>query len=209
MTPARAKRVSLLAAVLFAGLSMLAWAQPWSHLRLDVAGTASDIVANGADASLPVMALALAALACTAALAMAGKAWRIILAVLLVLLGAGVAVAAALAASDPAAGMLAPVGEATAIGGENAIRQVIATGEITVTAWPIVAMVGGVGIALSGAVAMFTAHRWAGGGSRYDRDASGEHTAEEAAGDTRVSQWDALSAGDDQTDEQTTSGRVD
>lgn len=209
MNPRTSKRLSLAAPVVFAGLAMLAWTQPWAHLRLHVEGAAADITATGSDASLPVMALSLAAIACTAALAMAGRAWRIVLALVLVALGAGIAVAAGLAWADPAGGLIAPVGEATAIGGENAIREVIATGEITGTAWPLVALGGGVGVALAGAFAALTSRTWASGGRRFDRDASAEQVEDEAVGDTRVSQWDALSAGDDPTDEESATRQVD
>lgn len=209
VSPRLSKRLSLLGPVVFAALAMIAWTQPWAHLVLDVEGTSADITASGSDASLPVMALSLAALAGTAAMAMAQRSWRLILAILLVLLGAGIAVTASLAYGDPAAGLLAPVGEATAIGGENAIRQVIATGEVSGTAWPLIAAIGGVGVALSGAFAAITSRSWASGGRRFDRDASSEQEADEAVGDTRVSQWDALSAGDDPTDEESPTRQVD
>ena len=195
MTGRAAKRATLLLLLAGAGLAMLAWTQPWAGLRLD---DGVELAGAGADASPATMALSAAALAAVAALAIAGPAFRLVMGALAIAVGA-LTVWTALAV-DAYRALGAEVRRHTALFDEAAVRAVIDAGEGGLTAWPIVAAIGGALIAVAGALAIATGRRWPAAGRRYSTSRLAPADGKPAGLASRVDQWDALSAGDDPTD---------
>lgn len=206
MTGRRLKSAAILAIVLLAALELTASTQTWSTLSLvPTAGDGGDIDVVGTVAAPALSALALAGLALAAALAIAGPAFRVVLGLLQVVLGASVVLAAATAIADPVRAGSALVTEATAIAGQESVAALVDGS--TATAWPVVALVCGASTALLGVVVLVTVRRWpdarAKRASRFepaDGYGHGASTVETEDGviDPVVS-WDDLSRGDDPT----------
>ncbi|GMA97029.1 hypothetical protein GCM10025881_38530 [Pseudolysinimonas kribbensis] len=135
MSPARLRGVSLAVVALLAGLEFLAWSQTW--FRIALAPHALDIGGDVAGAALP--ALALASLALVLALALAGPAFRIILALLEALLGVGVITVTSFALANPLVASAPSITKATGLSGSTAAYA----GDVAATGWPVVAIVGG------------------------------------------------------------------
>lgn len=206
MTGTRGKALTLVLLAAFAGIAMLAWTQTWVRVDEGPIEATGGIAATGKDAAAAVLPLGLAVLAVVAVLGMAGRVWARIGAVLAALLGAGIAAVAAVRLSDPIGGLIAPTSAATGIGGTQALRDTIVQWPLHLSAWPIVALIAGIGIVLVAIVALATAHTWPQPSRRYDRDAhagtpAGEGRTASHSPDRhdRVEQWDALSSGDDPT----------
>lgn len=191
----RARRVRMLALllpVLAASAAFLAWSQPW------VAATLDDgrVVVAGGDVAAPALPpLALAALALVGALALAGPVFRVILGLLQSLLGAGVIAQAALVLTAPLAAAAPRVTEATGVAGLDGV-QVLVTG-LSVSVWPVVALVAGIAALVFGLGIAATARRWPERTRKYDAVRTVA-----VGGDGRLDRldaWDALSDGDDPT----------
>lgn len=201
MTGKRAKQFSLLGLLAGAGLALVALTQPWAALGLHTDEFEREFTHSGGDSGTAIMGLAIAALAATGALAIAGRIFRYVIAVLTLGLGVGISVAAGVAMGNPSAGFSAEVRRFSGITDDAGIREIIAQGTVSTTAWPIAALVAGILIALAALGIIPTAHRWPGGDRKYDRSRFEPVTEpDESAENDRVSQWDALSAGDDPTD---------
>ncbi|MFT4123937.1 MAG: Trp biosynthesis-associated membrane protein [Microbacteriaceae bacterium] len=181
-----------------AGLAFLAWTQSW--IVVDVTGTGTgEVSADGASAAPAVTALALAQLALCGALAIAGRAVRRLLALVQLLLGAGIAAQAATAIARPLDAAASAIAEATGVRG-----GAVPHGEITLTAWPGLALAAGVALVALGVAVLVTAGRWPGPARRYQQAAPVADAGETGAtgeygeyGD--VASWDALSRGEDPT----------
>ncbi|MGO1544900.1 MAG: Trp biosynthesis-associated membrane protein [Gulosibacter sp.] len=201
MSGKQLKRLSLFGGLLFAGLAMLSLTQPWAVLSLSTSEFDQDFTHSGGDSGTAIMAFALATLAAVGALAIAGRVFRYVIAALTVVLGVGAAIAAGVAMSDPAAGFGAEIRQFSAITDEAGVREIIAQGQITTTFWSVVALIAGIGIAIIGALVLATAHRWPTTGRKYSRTRLSEDgTPTIIEENDRVSQWDALSEGDDPTE---------
>lgn len=177
-----AKRVLLLAIAAAGGLLILAWSQTWFDLELVDERT---LTVPGTTAASGVLAAGIAGLAVSAALTIAPVILRHVLGALAAVvggIGAGVAI---VAMTDPVQASAALITEETGQAGTGAIRALIAAAHTT--AWPWVAVVGGVLAMAAGAAVIVTARRWPAGGSRYERTT------------TRPDDWDALTGGDDPT----------
>lgn len=187
MTPGRLRLIAFAAIVLEAGLVALAWSQPWYGMRLS--GTTLEVGGDVAGGAL--LPLGLASLALVAALALAGPVFRVILGVLDALLGVCVVVVANWSLSDPVAASFPFLVDALGLSGQEAIRDAV-TGS-TSTAWPVVGLVGGILMVLTGLAIAATARAWPTTASRYSR--SRLHSTD----GTAIDDWDALSEGDDPT----------
>lgn len=192
MTPRRVKLILLVAGLAASAVTLLAWTQTWFSVVL-VSGTALEV--HGDVAAGALAALALSGIALTAALAIAGPVFRLILGVLEVAIGGLVIGSSAGALADPIAAVAVTVTNATAESGEESIRGLVST--VSATGWPGVALVAGVALALVGAAVLVTSRRWPNSSRRYqsvrfrDADAPADRSA--------VSAWDALSDGHDPT----------
>ena len=205
MPGGRRLKLGLILGVLAAsGLALLSWTQVWIVAGVATSGSAQEhLEVTGTTASPALTALALAGLALGAALTIAGPIIRVVLGLLEVLLGASVFLGGFLALRDPAGASAAAVTDATGISGKESI--VVALVDLTVSAWPFVALASGVFMALVGVGIVVTARRWPGPTTRYQsvrlepaRPTGADDTAEAPPRDA-VDDWDELSRGDDPT----------
>ncbi|MFN3706900.1 Trp biosynthesis-associated membrane protein [Microcella sp.] len=189
MTPERRRLIAIVAPLLAAGLALLAWTQVWVVLDL---GGGLAVEARGETAAATVPALALALLALTAALALVGRTPRILLAIVQLGLGVGIAAASLAVLTDPVGRGGPAVTAVTGVDGDAGIAALVAAS--SVTGWVSLAIVAGVLAALSGVLTAATAHRWPERVRRYDAPDGGAAPRTDRLGD-----WDALSDGDDPT----------
>lgn len=201
MSAKRVKLYSVVGLLVGAGIAMLTLTQPWAMLGLHTSEFERDFSHSGGDTGTAIMGLAIATLAAAGALTIAGRLFRYVIGILTVGLGVGIAVAAGVGAADPAAGFGPEIRQFSGITDDAGVREIISQGTIATTSWSFIALAAGVVIAIVGIVALVTAHRWPGSARKYSRtrvEAVDEST--EVIDDDRISQWDALSMGDDPTD---------
>lgn len=190
MTPSRLRLISMVAIVVEAALVSLAWSQTWFLLRLSGAEyTVGGDIAGGA-----LLPIALASLTLVLALALAGPVFRVILGVLDALLGVCVVAVAVWSLSDPVRASLPVLVDATGLtGDEQAFLDEIAS--TVTTAWPYVGLAAGILMIVTGLAIAVTSRAWPVSGAKYSR------TRAETADGTAIHDWDALSEGDDPTDD--------
>jgi|GEM_PF-172072 len=225
----RSKYVALLALVVGSGLTLLSATQTWFSVHLtDVGSHVGILGVPGSTAAPALTALALAGLALTAALAIAGPIFRIVLALLGMLLGVSVLISAGSALADALRDSSSVITTATGVAGEASIRRLVDA--VDVQFWPWLAVVGGALIVLANAAVIVFSRLWPGSSRKYQtrfagadgRDAAaalgiadtpesddeearavaeGETAAEPATldRDTAIDSWDELSRGDDPT----------
>jgi len=191
MTPARRKAISLAGIAVLAALIFLAWSQPW--FQLTVRGEPLTVGGDVAAGALPP--LALASLALVLALAIAGPFFRVVLGGLDALIGVAVITTAGFALAHPAAASEAAVTKATGISGTASTTALI-TAQST-SGWPVVAIVVGVLVVLTGVAVAVTARAWPASGRKYTRT---RLATPEGAEPDPVQEWDALSEGEDPTE---------
>lgn len=152
------------------------------------------IEVTGSDAATAVAALAVVALAGSLAAMIAGKVARYIIAVILLLVGAGIIASAVSVLVDPVAAASTKVGEATGLNAAGA--------DYALSIWPYVAVLGGIILIINAAVLAVAGRHWA-GSRKYARDA--QAVRDQAAAPSgngqidEISGWDSLSRGDDPT----------
>ena len=190
MTGARLKLISLVAIALLAALIFADWSQTW--FTLTVQGKPFPV--SGQVAGSALSALALASLALIAALAIAGRFFRVVLGVLLALLGVCVVAVSAFAIGNPVVAATSAITKATGVAGTQSVAKLVTA--TSVTAWPVVAIVLGVLLTLLGLAIAPTARSWPDSGRKYTRS---RLTTADAEAQDPVSEWDALSEGDDPT----------
>ena len=195
MSGSRLKSLTLLVALVGAGLALLSWSQTWFELRISdpvTQGGGDPIEVGGGIASPALAALGLAGLALVAALAIAGPFIRVLLAVIQVLLGGSIVLASAIALGDPVKAVAPAVTDATGVAGSEPTAALVAS--VDPTAWPWVAVAGGVLVVLAGLATLVTGGRWPGSSRRYSTTRLAEADAGGGAGAGAV-------AGVDDTDE--------
>lgn len=186
MDAGRLKLLTILAGGLLGALTLIAWTQPWFGLTLT---SGQSLAVAGQVAAPALSALGLASLALVAALAIAGRVFRIVLAALEVVIGVLVVVSAVAALSTPVAASSATITDAVGESGADALAALVAS--VSVTAWPYLAVAFGALSALVGVVVLVTSRGWRGPTRRYEATA--------VADDSAAGNWDALSAGKDPT----------
>lgn len=206
MTGRRLKYTSILAIVLVAAVNLTASTQPWFTLTLVPTSGSTAIRVDGTVAAPALTALSLSSLALAAALAIAGPAFRVVLGVLQVLLGACIALSAWTALADPVIAGSSLVTDATAIAGSESVAALV--DGTTSTAWPVITLIAAVITALVGVFTLATLRRWPGTGkkkrvSRFEPADGYGHGASTVSTDDGeidpVVSWDELSRGDDPT----------
>lgn len=191
----RVKYTLILASLLLAALVLLAWTQTWLTVHLIAGAPTASVPVDGNVAAPALAALALAGLALTAALSIAGLLFRIVLGVLDALLGACIAFSAILVLTAPVAASEPAVTAATGVAGSESIAEVVSATSLTV--WPVFTLVTGILLVLVGLGVALTARRWPSSSRKYsavrlepvDRDEMPD----------AVDSWDELSRGDDPT----------
>jgi uncharacterized membrane protein (TIGR02234 family) len=194
MTPSRLRGLLLGATALLAGVVFLGWSQPWFTLALTASsGDPAPLEVRGDVAASALVPLALTLLAIVAALALAGPVLRTVFGVLEALVGGCVVAVAAVTLADPVAASAPAITEVTGVGGPESIAELVQS--VTTSGWPAVSITGGALAALVGILVAITARRWPVSGRRYTRT----RIAPADAASDAVSEWDALSGGDDPT----------
>jgi hypothetical protein len=190
VTGGRLKLLSLVGIALLAVLLFAAWSQNW--FTLTVQGKPFPV--SGQVAGSALSALALASLALIAALAIAGRFFRVVLGILQALLGVCVIVVSAFAIANPVVSATAAITKATGIAGTQSVAKLVTA--TSITAWPVVAIVLGVLLTLLGLAIAPTARSWPESGRKYTRS---RLVSPDADSLDPVQEWDAMSDGDDPT----------
>ncbi|MGN6127936.1 MAG: Trp biosynthesis-associated membrane protein [Humibacter sp.] len=197
---------AIIVALIGSGLALSASTQTWYTLHLTAAaGHAATLAVPGSTSAPAVAALSVAGIAFAGALALAGRVLRYVLAVLGLVLAASIIGSAVSAMADPAGSSIAVVTKATGIAGDASVRAVIASADAT--AWPALALTGGILLALAAVIVLVFGHTWPSASRRYGamKDAAepvkGETDAHLSARDAAIDDWDELSRGDDPTDD--------
>ncbi|WP_341954834.1 Trp biosynthesis-associated membrane protein [Salinibacterium sp. TMP30] len=183
----RSRLIVLAGLVLLGATVMLSWTQTWFTIVVND-GTAVDVL--GSDAVGSLAALALAVFALVAALSLSSVIVRRVLGVVAAGVGGAVILVTQSALEDPLRASSSLITEATGISGAQSLRGLVDV--VSVSGWPVPAIVGGGLIVVIGLFATFSAHRWPVATKKYDR-------ATTVVADDPASQWDAQSRGIDPT----------
>ncbi|WP_166871909.1 MULTISPECIES: Trp biosynthesis-associated membrane protein [unclassified Salinibacterium] len=183
------KTTAILAGLIIGGVELIAATQTWVQLQLT---SGLSLAVSGETAAPALAAIGLAGLALAAALSLAGPVFRVILGILQLLVSATVLLMTALAIIDPLAASASAVTDATGVGGNDSVTALVAT--VQLTAWPWIVLVLGVLGALLGLGILITTRHWPRTGRKYQAV-----RFEQAAGESSVDDWDALSDGQDPT----------
>ena len=185
--------VALLSGALGAAVALLATRQQWSQGTATVAGGAFPLTAKGSDVTGVPAALAIVGLAALVAVFAVRRAGRFVVATLLALSGAGIVAAALLGASDSSA-----LDEQAAQASGDTAASVDA---LSHTAWPYVAVVGGVLIQVAGLLALRYGRLWPAMSGRYERGTTPQPRRKAPAVDPDRPEdlWKALDRGEDPT----------
>jgi len=191
-----------------AGLVVLAVRQPWAHAVFTPPRPlpAQDIAVTGQQLVPLAGALALAALACLAAVIATRSVARRAAGVLLAVLGAGAAVAAlaglrasAVLAAARASALSGPLGGSTTGGspGGGAVHEIVIAGPgraiMAGASWRAVAVLGAVAIVLAGLATVWRGPRWPVMSARFERHPSPQRRTDSAT------MWESLSRDVDPT----------
>jgi uncharacterized membrane protein (TIGR02234 family) len=217
MTPAWARKPTLVLLIAVLALAVFgATTQTWITVNLDPdqlgqAGGRNTLPVQGSKAATAVTALAVVALAGGLAASIAGRIARILITAIIILASAGIIAAATTVLSDPLAAAQGSIAAATGVTGGSA--------EVSVTAFPVLAVVAGALLGL-GALLIMPAGRYWKSRTKYDAAggaAAGAGTGAAAAGAAsdaapatggvtapagpvdEIDSWDRLSRGDDPT----------
>lgn len=191
--PARSRRarlVAVLAILAGSALALIAGTQPWFTFTTD-AGT---VQASGEAAAPGIAGLALAGLALGAALTLAGPVFRHVFGALEVAIGLGIGASTVAALVAPYGSAGAAVTALTGVSGTDSVESLVTA--LSVTAWPFVALAAALVAVATGVWVLLTARRWPGPTRRYQAVRLAADEPRSAAAD-----WDALSGGDDPTDD--------
>lgn len=163
----RAKYLTLLVIVAASGLVLLAATQTWFSVALtDTADHGATIAVAGSAAAPALTALALAGLALTAALAIAGPVFRLVLALLGVLLGGSILFSAGSALADPLRASSSAVTTATGVAGQASVARLV--DGVATSLWPWAAIAGGVLLILGSAAVVVLSRLWPGSSRKYE-----------------------------------------
>ena len=190
----RAKFLMLLGVALCGALALIAGSQPWVSFMLDGTHSLETVSGNAANPAIAPIAIALVAAAL--ALTIAGQVFRRVLGVLIAALGAGLAALSIGVVSEPFNAIAGRVTELTGLSGGSPGAGIAWE---SVGGWAYLSVVAGIVAAVFGLLVTFLSGRWAAAGRKYD---SSPRPAAPAAGSDRISDWDALSGGDDPTAEE-------
>ncbi|MFC5338118.1 Trp biosynthesis-associated membrane protein [Leucobacter denitrificans] len=193
------KAILILLVVVGGGLGLLASVQVWIQVEFLTGVSAVErIEVTGQQASPAITLISLAALAAALVLTIAGPVFRKVIGLLVLVLGAGLAAVGTSIALSPIDGARSQIAESTGISGDS---YDLLVASISSSAWPTITAVIGVLLGILGVCVLILSGRWKTAGRKYDSgtDGSKKKTRTSEPGD-RISEWDALSDGDDPTD---------
>ncbi|WP_344096598.1 TIGR02234 family membrane protein [Streptomyces stramineus] len=190
----RSVGVALLSGAAGAALVLLSGGRTWAEGTTTAARSVITKQASGQDVTGLPGGLAIAALATLVAVFAVRGVWRTVVAEALAVCGAGIVAAAVTGATDTAAldEKAAKANGLTSAAIEN----------VTHTAWPWVALAGGVLILIAGLLALRHGRHWPAMSSRYERDGTPRPRRARAAApdpDRPEELWKALDRGEDPT----------
>lgn len=191
--PDRARRErgwALVLALLGAVLGLLSSSRTWVSAQVedDLAGRLA-VQASGRQAAPVVAAVCLVALAAAVAVLIGRRLGRTVSGALLVLAGAAATTAAVSTARSPLGAVAVAVSRPTGRPGA------VAT-DVRLTAWPWVAVAGGLLMVVAGVLVVLRARRWAAPSQRYEAPAAQVPSVDD---DDPRETWNALTRGDDPT----------
>lgn len=191
----RSLAVALVSGAAGAALVLLASSRTWAEGTAAVAQGTLPQRADGDDITGLPGALAVVGLAALVAVFAVRRTGRVVVSGLLALCGAGIVVSALVGASDTAA-LEDKASRATGLT-NSAIH------DVAHTAWPWVALAGGLLLLLAGALALGYGRHWPAMSGRYERTGAARAGARRAAAPTDPDRpedlWKALDRGEDPT----------
>jgi hypothetical protein len=191
--PVWARKSTLVLVIAAMGLAAFGTTtQTWLTVHLDPAqlgqavNSQDGLQVQGSKAATTVTALALVALAGGLAASIAGRIARWIITAIIVLASVGIVAAAVTVMADPLAAAQGSIAAATGITGSSV--------QVSVSAFPALAVVAGVLLGLSALLIIPGGRHWK-ARTKYDAAAAG---ASDGPAD-EIDSWDRLSRGDDPT----------
>jgi Tryptophan-associated transmembrane protein (Trp_oprn_chp) len=188
----RLRLLTIFGIAAIAGLTMLTTTQNWWTLHLE----GHTVPVPGSSAAPALTSLALCGLALAAALAIAGPVIRLVLGIIQLFIAFTIVLSSIQSLSDPEQSSASLMTTATGISGDASLRKLIES--VSYTPWGSLAIVVGVLTFLAGIWLLATFRFWPLPSRKYQ-------TARFAvAGGPRdaVVDWDALSGGEDPTDDE-------
>lgn len=189
----RPKLLTISAIALVGALGLLAGSQSWVSFMVD--GTHSVETVAGHEVNAAVSPISIAIVAAALALTIAGPVFRRALGVLVALLGAGLTALTISVLAAPLTAITGTITSLTGISGEATTDLVVWS---RLSAWIWVCVVAGVLAAILGLVVAVFSGTWAAGGRKYDAAPRPADVSTNTP--DRISDWDALSGGDDPSD---------
>ena len=190
-------KLPVLAGIALAGaLALVAGSQPWVSFMLE--GTHTVESSTGHEVNPALSPVSIAIVAAALALTIAGPVFRRVLGGLVLLLGAGLVALTAGVLASPLRAVAGRITELTGIAG-GAAGSGVAWSDVS--PWGYAAAAAGVLAALLGVAVLVLGGRWAAGGRRYDPAGAAARRGAGAGPPDRISDWDALSDGDDPSDD--------
>lgn len=190
------KRALIAQAFICGVLALIAATQTWAAITVDAGAGAQIFEATGQNQNAALSPVALAILAAAVALTIAGPIFRRLLGVLIAALGAGSAWLAFAIMRDPVESASSGLTELTGLAGGGHAELVVA---VAPSVWPVIAGVSGCLAGVYGILIAVLGGRWGSSGKKYEATTSRDR--ERPIERDRISDWDALSNGDDPSDE--------
>lgn len=192
----RTKLFTLAGIALAAAFSLYSATQTWVTISLQPGAAASSYLeVAGQQINQSISPIALAALAASLALTIAGQIFRKILGVLVVLLGVGIGAIAlsVLRSPEKAAG-----GRLTEVTGLEGTAQANLVSATEVSLLVTLTLVAAVALSAVGLATVLLSGRWGSAGKKYDQSTSSVLNVEERDGEPdRISDWESLNKGED------------
>lgn len=202
------KRASLTLLLILSVTALLGSSQNWLTFTLDTVASSNQNLSVAGNALAPLaFSLSITALAGIGALTIANRVVSVIILVALSAASIGIVAVTWAVMADPVGYAKAQLSAATGLAGLNSLREHVVQTEIS--PWVAVTLVVAIVFAATSIATLFFVRNWAVAGTRYSsRDVRGtaqdqaESSAEtyarsEALSDDRIQDWDALSHGED------------
>jgi uncharacterized membrane protein (TIGR02234 family) len=200
MTPQRFRGLILMAFVLGASITLIAWSQVWFTFTISLPSTSDDTLSvSGQQVAPALSALSLSSLAVVAALSLAGKVARIILLGVAAIVGTAIVATSVIALSSPLASSSIVFVKLTGNTSLDAIAGLISSTQITL--FGALALCGGLAILCAAIIALVRLRNWPQSRSRKFDANSPAHSSSTVPSSAyrNVDSWDLLSRGTDPT----------